>query len=59
LGREFESVAIEMFNLQVNSNHYPKKKMVTRLGKTKSLRKYGFDMMADFGTTDTSKIGQR
>jgi len=41
-------------------NHYPKnEEWVTRLGeKTKATYdKYGYDLFADFGTDDTSKIG--
>jgi nucleoside-diphosphate kinase len=41
-------------------NHYPKKEeWITRLGeKTKATyEKYGYDLVADFGTDDTSKIG--
>ena len=42
------------------NDHYPKDEAwITRLGeKTKgTYEKYGFDMIADFGTDDTSKIG--
>ena len=60
--RDLKIVAIEMFQptYDLIDNHYPKKEeWITRLGeKTKSTyEKYGFDMLADFGTVDTSKIG--
>ncbi|KKT19875.1 MAG: Nucleoside diphosphate kinase [Candidatus Nomurabacteria bacterium GW2011_GWF2_43_8] len=60
--RDLKIVAIEMFQPSHDQidNHYPKnQEWITRLGeKTKSTyEKYGFDMLADFGTTDTSKIG--
>ena len=60
--RDLKVVALEMFqpeHEQLN-DHYPKDEAwITRLGeKTKSTyEKYGYDMLADFGTTDTSKIG--
>ncbi|PIR68284.1 nucleoside-diphosphate kinase [Candidatus Nomurabacteria bacterium CG10_big_fil_rev_8_21_14_0_10_35_16] len=60
--RDLKVVAIEMFQPTEDliHNHYPKDDAwITRLGeKTKSTyEKYGYDMMADFGTDDTSKIG--
>ena len=60
--RDLKIVALEMFqptHKQVN-DHYPKDEAwITRLGeKTKSTyEKYGYDMLSDFGTTDTAKIG--
>jgi nucleoside-diphosphate kinase len=55
-------VALEMFAPDVSliDTHYPKsEEWITRLGnKTLSTyEKYGFDAMADFGTTDAAKIG--
>ena len=60
--RDLKIVAIEMFQPTEDliHNHYPKDEAwITRLGeKTKSTYdKYGYDMIADFGTDDTSKIG--
>lgn len=60
--RDLKIVALEMFQPtrdQIDS-HYPKKEeWITRLGeKTKATyEKYGYDLIADFGTADTSKIG--
>ena len=60
--RDLKIVALEMFQPshdQVDS-HYPKKEeWITRLGeKTKNTyEKYGYDLIADFGTADTAKIG--
>ncbi len=60
--RDLKIVALEMFqptHEQIDS-HYPKKEeWVTRLGeKTKNTyEKYGYDLIADFGTADTSEIG--
>lgn len=60
--RDLKIVALEMFqptHSQID-NHYPKnQEWVTRLG-TKTLgtyEKYGYDAMADFGTTDPALIG--
>jgi len=60
--RDLKIVALEMFDPthEQIDNHYPKDPAwITRLGeKTKSTyEKYGYDMIADFGTDDTSKIG--
>lgn len=60
--RDLKIVALEMFQPthDLINDHYPKDETwITRLGeKTKSTyEKYGYDMMADFGTIDTSKIG--
>jgi nucleoside-diphosphate kinase len=60
--RDLKIVALEMFQPshdQIDS-HYPKKEeWITRLGeKTKNTyEKYGYDLIADFSTNDTSKIG--
>src|SRR3990167_3111018 len=60
--RDLKIVALEMFqpsHEQIDT-HYPKKEeWITRLGeKTKNTyEKYGYDLIADFGTDDTSKIG--
>ena len=61
--RDLKIVALEMIRptYDLVDNHYPKdEKWITRLGeKTKATyEKYGYDLMADFGTADTSKIGQ-
>lgn len=60
--RDLKVVALEMCQPLYDQidNHYPKKEeWVTRLGeKTKATyEKYGYDLMTDFGTDDTSKIG--
>lgn len=60
--RDLKIVALEMSQPLYDQmdNHYPKKEeWITRLGeKTKSTyEKYGYDLFADFGTDDTSKIG--
>lgn len=60
--RDLKIVALEMFQptKEMIDNHYPKEEAwITRLGeKTKSTyEKYGYDLMTDFGTDDTSKIG--
>lgn len=60
--RDLKIVALEMIQptKDMVDNHYPKDEgWVTRLGeKTKSTyEKYGYDLVADFGTDDTSKIG--
>lgn len=60
--RDLKIVALEMFMPTVDmiDNHYPKDEAwVTRLG-SKTLatyEKYNMDAMADYGTTDPSKIG--
>ncbi len=60
--RDLKVVALEMFQPthEEIDNHYPKDEVwITRLG-TKTLstyEKYGFDAMADFGTTDPAKMG--
>jgi len=60
--RDLKIVALEMVQplYEQMDNHYPKKEeWITRLGeKTKATyEKYGYDLVADFGTDDTSKIG--
>ncbi len=60
--RDLKIVALEMSQPLYDQmdNHYPKKEeWVTRLGeKTKATYdKYGYDLITDFGTDDTSKIG--
>ncbi len=60
--RDLKIVALEMFQPthDLIHDHYPKDEAwITRLGeKTKSTyEKYGYDMMTDFGTIDTAKIG--
>ena len=60
--RDLKIVALEMSQplYEQMDNHYPKKEeWITRLGeKTKATyEKYGYDLVADFGTDDTSKIG--
>lgn len=60
--RDLKIVALEMSQPLYDQmdNHYPKKEeWITRLGeKTKNTYdKYGYDLFADFGTDDTSKIG--
>jgi nucleoside-diphosphate kinase len=60
--RDLKIVALEMFQPTVDliDNHYPKnEEWITRLGeKTKATyEKYGYDLVADFQTDDTSKIG--
>lgn len=60
--RDLKIVALEMFQptSDLIDNHYPKNEAwITRLGeKTKATyEKYGYDLIADFGTDDTSKIG--
>jgi nucleoside-diphosphate kinase len=60
--RDLKIVALEMSQplLEQMDNHYPKnEEWVTRLGtKTmKTYEKYGYDAMADFGTTDPANIG--
>lgn len=60
--RDLKVVALEMFQPEHDqlNDHYPKDEAwITRLGeKTKSTyEKYGYDMLADFGTIDTSKVG--
>src|SRR5262245_5685625 len=60
--RDLKVVALEMFQPTVDQidNHYPKDPAwIKRLGeKTMSTyEKYGYDAIADFGTTDPEKIG--
>jgi len=60
--RDLKIVALEMSQplYEQMDNHYPKKEeWITRLGeKTKATyEKYGYDLVTDFGTDDTSKIG--
>jgi len=60
--RDLKIVALEMVQplYEQMDNHYPKKEeWITRLGeKTKTTyEKYGYDLIEDFGTDDTSKIG--
>lgn len=60
--RDLKIVALEMSQplFEQMDNHYPKKEeWITRLGeKTKATYdKYGYDLITDFGTDDTSKIG--
>lgn len=60
--RDLKIVALEMFlpTHEMIDNHYPKDEAwIKRLGeKTLSTyEKYGYDAMADFGTTDPAKIG--
>jgi nucleoside-diphosphate kinase len=60
--RDLKIVALEMSQpiYEQMDNHYPKdEEWITRLG-TKTMNtyeKYGYDAIADFGTTDPSKIG--
>ncbi len=59
---DLKIIALEMFQPEFDQidNHYPKKEeWITRLGeKTKTTyEKYGYDLLEDFGTDDTSKIG--
>ncbi len=60
--RDLKIVALEMSQplFEQMDDHYPKKEeWITRLGeKTKATyEKYGYDLITDFGTNDTSKIG--
>ncbi len=60
--RDLKVVALEMFQptREEIDAHYPKDPVwVTRLGEKTlaTYNKYGFDALADFGTTDTEKIG--
>ena len=60
--RDLKIVALEMFQPKYEEldNHYPKnKEWITRLGhKTlNTYEKYGYDALADFGTTEAHKIG--
>jgi nucleoside-diphosphate kinase len=60
--RDLKVVALEMCQplYEQMDNHYPKKEeWITRLGeKTKATyEKYGYDLIIDFGTDDTTKIG--
>jgi nucleoside-diphosphate kinase len=60
--RDLKIVALEMFQPTVEQidNHYPKDPAwITRLGEKTltTYEKYGYDAMADFGTTEAAKIG--
>ncbi len=60
--RDLKIVALQMFQPVHDKidNHYPKnEEWITRLGsKTLSTyEKYGYDALADFGTTDPAQIG--
>jgi len=60
--RDLKVVALEMFmpTYEQIDNHYPKdEKWITRLGEKTSgtYSKYGYDLKADFDTTDLFKIG--
>jgi len=60
--RDLKIVALEMFqpSIELVDNHYPKDEAwITRLGeKTLSTyKKYGYDAMEDFKTTEASQIG--
>lgn len=60
--RDLKIVALEMFQptFEEMDNHYPKDPTwITRLGEKTmgTYEKYGFDAMADFGTTSPEKIG--
>ncbi len=60
--RDLKVVALEMFQPTADQidNHYPKnEEWITRLGSntTSTYNKYGFDLIADFGTDDPAKIG--
>lgn len=60
--RDLKIVALEMFQPthKQMDNHYPKnEEWITRLGhKTlTTYEKYGYDALADFGTTEAQKIG--
>ncbi len=60
--RDLKIVALEMFkptHEQID-NHYPKDPAwITRLGQKtlNTYEKYGYDALADFGTTEAEKIG--
>ena len=60
--RDLKIVALEMFQPTHDEldNHYPKNEQwITRLGHktTATYEKYGYDLVADFGTADPSVIG--
>ena len=60
--RDLKIVALEMFQPTHDQidNHYPKnEEWITRLGSntTSTYNKYGFDLIADFGTDNPAKIG--
>jgi nucleoside-diphosphate kinase len=60
--RDLKLIALEMVKPEYDliDNHYPKDEAwITRLGeKTKTTyEKYNYDLVADFGTEDTSQIG--
>lgn len=61
--RDLKIVALEMFQPTKSEmdNHYPKDEWwIARLGEktTATYEKYGFDLVSDFGTKDTLKIGK-
>ncbi|HVW71841.1 MAG TPA: nucleoside-diphosphate kinase [Candidatus Paceibacterota bacterium] len=60
--RDLKIVALEMFQPTTEQidNHYPKDPAwIKRLGEKtiSTYEKYGYDLMADFGTTEPEKIG--
>lgn len=61
--RDMKIIALEMFQptkAQIDS-HYPKSEAwIRRLGEKTAgtYEKYGYDLMADFGTDDLSKVGK-
>ena len=60
--RDLKIVALEMFQptYEKMDNHYPKnEEWITRLGHKTSdtYQRYGYDLVADFGTDDPAKIG--
>lgn len=60
--RDLKVVALEMFHAteQQVHDHYPKdEKWIHRLGEKTlaTYQKYGYDALADFGTTEAAKIG--
>lgn len=60
--RDLKIVALEMFQPTHDQidNHYPKnEEWITRLGTktTSTYEKFGFDLIADFGTKEDAKIG--
>lgn len=61
--RDLKVVALEMFQPTVEQidSHYPKdEKWIARLGEktANTYQKYGYDLMADFGTSDLLEIGK-
>jgi len=62
--RDLKIIALEMFQPTAEQidNHYPKdEKWIARLGEktTNTYNKCGYDLMSDFGTTDTLIIGKQ